>query len=312
MSPVIDKPLFTAIYDPASSFKVQAGQLLIHGANTEERHGWIEAVHPDQALCIDDVTHVDFAVHFRGASTRVSFRSSSQIRDFWTQLGGGSSVVIDLTTLPHPVWALLVRSGVQAGVDLDVCYTEPRDYNQNPTPTLEGDIFDLSERIEGIRPLPGFASFHDDLEDNFVLIALLGFEGARFAHVVESIEPRGSLIVPIIGVPGFQPEFVFHAYLGNKPALLNGSCYTQVRYAAANCPFSLAYLLEELARENPTALLKIALLGTKPHALGTFLFERRARREVEFVYDHPVRKPKRTSGTARLLLYRVSRFLRHT
>jgi hypothetical protein len=48
------------------------------------------------------------------------------------------------------------------------------------------------------------------------------------------------------------------------------------------------------------------LIGTKPHALGAVLFSLMSGCPTELVYDHPIRKPGRTDGTERLLVYHVS------
>jgi hypothetical protein len=57
---------------------------------------------------------------------------------------------------------------------------------------------------------------------------------------------------------------------------------------------------------NPVDLLKIAPIGTKPHALGAVLFCLSRPDSVELVYDHPIRKANRTIGASRLLVYTIS------
>ena len=183
---------------------------------------------------------------------------------------------------------------------------EPDNYKANATPT-EGQIFDLSERINGISPIPGFATFSRP-NDDFVFIPLLGFEGPRVAYLLEDVQPVDDRIIPIVGVPGFRPEHPFNTYLGNRIALLESNAWLRVRFADANCPFSLFYLLEEIAKENRGAHLKIAIVGTKPHALGAMLFVMRNMVGRELIYDHPVRKSERTSGVGRLLEYDVGAF----
>ena len=43
------------------------------------------------------------------------------------------------------------------GISVEGVYVEPAEYRFSETPT-EGDIFDLSERIAGITPIPGFTT----------------------------------------------------------------------------------------------------------------------------------------------------------
>jgi hypothetical protein len=80
-------------------------------------------------------------------------------------------------------------------------------------------------------------------------------------------------------------------------------------FARANCPFSLYYALEDVGEKFPKHLLKVAPIGTKPHALGAVLFALSNPDTTELVYDNPVRKAGRTSGRARMLVYAISEFL---
>jgi hypothetical protein len=230
-------------------------------------------------------------------------RSERQLRNLWRD-NTRQTIYLDITGLDHHVWAPVLKSALSANRRVAVVYVEPEDYTLSPNPT-EGGIFDLSERITGIRPIPGFASLGEEEED-FCFVPLLGFEGPRLAFVVEQVQPTGGKIIPIIGVPGFRPEYPFYTYLGNRLPLSETLAWRNVRYAAANCPFSLFYALEDIAARHPMSALKIAPIGTKPHALGAVLFCLARPRAVELVYDHPVRKASRTSGTSRLLVYHVS------
>jgi hypothetical protein len=81
-----------------------------------------------------------------------------------------------------------------------------------------------------------------------------------------------------------------------------------VRFAPANDPFGLFYLLEDISAARPSDVLRIAPIGTKPHALGAVLFALTNPRSVELVYDHPVRKAKRTAGVSRTFVYEISPF----
>jgi hypothetical protein len=218
---------------------------------------------------------------------------------------------LDITGLSHHIWAPLLRSAVDVVQSVRILYVEPLDYRLSANPT-EAEIFDLSDKITGIAPIPGFACLSEAEEENTCFIPLLGFEGTRFAYVLEQVQPIGRNIIPVIGLPGFRPEFPFFTYLGNKLPLTRSRSWTSVRFATANCPFSLFYELESIASLYPKALLQIAPIGTKPHALGAVLFALATARQVELVYDHPIRKPRRTTGAARVLVYHVSSFLAAT
>ena len=117
-------------------------------------------------------------------------------------------------------------------------------------------------------------------------------------------------IFPVLGMPGFRPDYPFHAVQANGRALMENGAVQAIRFARANCPFSCYYVLTDILSEHPGLHLKIAPIGTKPHALGAVL---RAvappTSSVELVYDHVQRKAKRTTGTDHCLVYDVAGFV---
>lgn len=211
-----------------------------------------------------------------------------------------------MTGLTHDVWAPLVRTILAAGRALRVVYAEPGDYAFSKA-LSDMEIFDLSERIMDISPLPGFTSLANPDDENAVcFVPLLGFDGARLAYAITQVQPPRGKIIPVVGVPGFRPEYPFHTYIGNRTPLRDYQAWKSVRYAAANCPFSVFYLLQDIAAEYPSDFIKIALIGTKPHALGALLYVLFSPRRVELIYDHPIRKAGRTKGASKILVYDVS------
>ncbi len=307
-----DRPLLTSEVANVLQFTPPSGSSYVYRMSVEAR-----STHADELskraddiefVQITDATSDHFRAVFSNYNSLVHLRSASELAEFWARMINSDHDYLDITGLPHHVWAPLLKAGLNENQRLKVVYVEPGSYTFSATPT-EGEIFDLSERISGISPLPGFASLADPLEEEVCFVALLGFEGTRFAHVLENVQPPGGKLIPIIGVPGFQPEYPFHTYLGNQAALIESRAWMNIRFARANCPFSLFYSLEDIAAEYPNDLLKIAPIGTKPHALGAILFALNSRRDVELVYDHPIRKAKRTSGSDRLLVYDVTTFM---
>lgn len=241
-----------------------------------------------------------------GDEVSVALRSRRALAELW-QGFVGRTVYIDITGFAHHVWAPLLRAAIETQLRVRVVYVEPVDYAQSLTPT-ENEIFDLSEKIHGVAPLPGFASLNRGSDDDFYLLALLGFEGTRFAYVLENVQPQGDRVIPIVGVPGFRPEYPFYAYHGNRAPLLATRSWASVEYVTANCPFRAFRTLQAL-EARLRAPVKIAPIGTKPHALGAVLYAMHRNGEVEVVYDHPVKTPKRTTGAARALVYNVGALL---
>jgi hypothetical protein len=303
-----DRPILTDVYESRNDFRPEAGSVYVFGTSPEERsaHGqeWEAGAADVTFVRIISQTSDDFEVELKGALRRVSLRSSKQLESLFSGVGR-AAVYLDITGLAHHVWAPLLRAALAIGAAVKAVYVEPQDYSFSQLPT-EGEIFDLSERISGIAPIPGFASFREVPEDAVCFVPLLGFEGPRFAYLLEQVQPPGGKIVPVIGVPGFRPEYPFHTYQGNRLKLVETFAWKNARYAIANCPFSLFYTLQDIAADYPGDLLKIAPIGTKPHALGAVLYVLLARPSAELVYDHPVRKATRTVGSARILVYHAS------
>lgn len=301
------RPLPTEQY-AIDNFVPQPESAFIFGTTSEDRTAhsaaWMTATHNVEFIRIVADSPSDFSAEIDGQLSSYSLRSREQLQKFFADVKR-DTCYLDITGLPHHVWAPLVRAALALKKNLIGVYVEPLDYKHSPTPT-EGEIFDLSERISGISPIPGFVSLAESEDENVCFVPLLGFEGTRFSYLLEQVQPPGGKIVPVIGAPGFRPEYPFYTYQGNKLALLETRSWRSVKYAAANCPFSLFYTLQDIAQEHPGDSLKIAPIGTKPHALGAILYAISSPSTVELVYDHPIRKSKRTSGAAQILVYHLS------
>ena len=306
---IFSEPILTELFESSDEYIPEAGTVLFRGNSTEERHFWYRQ--HSEMLEVSFFEDGPFSIRgsAEGSDFTLSVRSRSDIvRLVESFVKQDNTLLLDLTSLPYFVWIPVLKVGLSLGLNVHASYSEPVSYTESSEPS-ESEIFELSERIEGIRPIPGFASFSHELSDDFILIALLGFEGRRFSYVVENVQPKGNNIIPIIGAPGFLPEFVFHAFLGNRYPLLENSSYLRTVTAPANCPFSLVGALKQIGDRFPQRALKIALVGTKPHALGAFIYQHQTRREIEFIYDNPIRKRDRTMGLRRLSVYRVSDYL---
>lgn len=216
-------------------------------------------------------------------------------------------IYLDITGFSHSLWAPLLKKFLEGEFEISVIYVEPDQYKKISGP-IEGDIFDLSEKIKGIHPIPSFKSLSINDED-FLLFALLGFEGPRFKYMLEKIDPPNQNIYPIIGVPGFKAEYPFHTYNGNRLPLMETRSWRNLSYAAASCPFDLYLNLKNQHEKFPDFQVKIALLGTKPHALGAILYRLVNPSNCEIIYDHPIKKNQRTSGISKKYIYDVSGFL---
>lgn len=250
--------------------------------------------------------HLVGEIKNRKKSFNITLRNRASITHFFDSQDY-DYIYLDITGLAHHVWAPLLRV-IRSRREKSFCvYVEPGDSQFSGAPT-EQTIFDLSEKIEGISPLPGFVSLVSDPVENVVFVPLLGFEGARFAFTLESVQPKREDIFPVIGVPGFRPEYPFYTYVGNRLPLLETRSWRNVRFAAANCPFQLYDLLCDISANREKKRMIVALIGTKPHALGAILYQLDHSDKTEILYDHPVRKERRTLGTSRVCIYDLAAF----
>lgn len=305
-----DRPLFTREYEQVGDFAPETGAIYLYGVTSEPRSEFAL----DLMRRRPDITFVeirsDDSFSFetdRPGFEHVFLRRRSRLEEFIGTLQG-SPLYIDITGLSHSIWAPLIRVCLEVGIVTRAIYLEPATYSVMPGPD-SGQLFDLSDRIEGIAPIPLFATLTDAAEEQACFVALLGFEGVRFDHMLNEIQPPEGKVFPIIGVPGFRPQYPFDAYLGNAAALDKYRAARNLKFARSNCPFGLFYALEDLAQRYPVDQLKIGLIGTKPHALGAILFAVANPQRAEIVYDHVRRKAGRTRGAARCLVYGLSEFL---
>ncbi len=306
-----NRALFTTEYEDPQRFRPEPGSLYVFGTGVEDRGGHVF----EWRQSAPDTIFLQLKESGRSAITianddedQILLRSRDRLAAMLAP-HRDRLLYLDITGLSHHVWIPLVRVAVEMRIELRVVYVEPRDYSYSRSPR-ENDLFDLSERTLGIAPLPLFASLAEPDEDKVCFIPLLGFEGGRLAHLTEEVQPHGGQIHPIIGIPGFRAEYPFFTFQSNIITLRGTQAYRNVRYARANCPFSLAYTLDDVFAAYPDGhFFKIGLIGTKPHALGAVIRALSSDRPIELVYDHAKRQPKRSVGKAHCHVYSVSEFL---
>ncbi|MDQ2184816.1 hypothetical protein RBI13_06385 [Alcaligenaceae bacterium A4P071] len=204
-------------------------------------------------------------------------------------------VLIDVTSLPHHIWAPLFQAYLRAGKAIRILYAEPDGYKSHPSPA-SANLFDLSASFGGISPLPGFAKLTGpDEGDDSLFVAFLGFEGNRAERIINQLEPAPR-VIPVIGAPGFQINYPAITVACNRSFLSEFDCNADIRLAKASCPFEAFETLASIHRDFPNHYLYIAPIGTRPHAVGALKYAIDNIDHCEVLYDHPVRQSNRTSG----------------
>ncbi|WP_162248745.1 hypothetical protein [Agromyces sp. Root1464] len=246
----------------------------------------------DEAVCL-----------FHAYDERVNLFEASQLDDLLSGLTG--TLAVDLTSLENRVWAPLVRALVRHSADFLALYAEPDDYRKGDLP---GFVYDLSVG-RGIEPLPGFAQVSRRSNDEGHFAPLLGFEGARLSHIIDQEEVEIARSYPVVGSPGFRVEYPTTTYVANQSVLELEHMDQRVEFAQASCPFEAYRALARIHSRIGDQHLRIAPIGTKPHALGAILYAIEHPAGTEIVYDHPERSRGRTRGTRGVYVYEVSGFL---
>lgn len=309
-----ERPLLTSHFTHVRDFSVESQATYIFVYNADEPRSLHVRELRDRCpqVAFLEITFQDRQQFgYRGADGSekiVVLRSPKQLAAFWEREVANRRCYLDMTAMTHSVWAPLVKSGLAAEQRIAVVYVEPLSYKPNEIDDPSGEIFRLSKLFEGLAPLPGFFTLEAPPEEHQWFVPLLGFEGRRFSYAREMAAPVAGRTVPVIGVPGYRPEFVGFAYHGNQQPLTDDDSYLRVRFVPANCPFSVYHLLSGLLKKYSDAFLRVATIGTKPHSLGAILFALAYPERVEILYDHPVIGPDRTAGSTRVLVYEVSLF----
>jgi hypothetical protein len=313
---LVRNSIYSQTIDDLSLFTPEAGSSYIYCESSEKRSRHLDQWKNNAAniFFVEINTNIDdgsnsltsFHAIIGTTSTEYLLRSEKSILGLIKQLSD-KKIYLDITGLAHAIWARLLQIMVKNNLEVIVVYVEPYSFERSYS---EGRVvYDLSERILGLNPLPGFFSFSSVGYDNVCFVPLLGFEGPRFQYLLEHVDPPGEKVYPVIGIPGFEPEYPFVTYYSNGRVLENSRSWQKVRFVPAYCPFSVFYLLKELHARHKDDVLKIAPIGTKPHSLGAVMYAilNEEKNNVELIYDNPVRKEGRSAGIARMHIYFVSK-----
>ena len=305
---------YTTTYSDIDTINLLSNSTYIYGYSTEGRSHVVDSLiekYKDKVSFIqlewkDEEKDI---IENKFTNQEYSLRSKENIKTLLNSYPS-DTLYIDVSGLNNRISAALLNNILSGDLNTNVLvlYAEPESYKIKKF-SSESVYIDLSEKINGIEPLPGFANIiPDDIDYKF--IALLGFEGGRFTHLVNNVQPAEDNIIPVIGVPGYRMEYPFVAYWGNRNGLITTGAWANIKYAAANSLVDIYLLLNKIHKKNPKCKIKLAPIGTKPHAIGAILFAIKHPKEVEIVYDNPKRKVERTSGVGLVVVCEVSKLIK--
>ena len=181
--PLENRPLYTRTLDEWEDLSLNRNSVYLWGRSCEPR-----SKHPPEwearessARFVQVLPQKGMAFETEGAfASTVQLRSATQMKDFIREVG--EDLYLNITGLPHHVWAPILKRAIELGVNVHAVYAEPFGYLPSGA-SADSVIFDLSERIEGISSLPGFARLTEpDDPQNVYFVPILGFEGTRLAY----------------------------------------------------------------------------------------------------------------------------------
>lgn len=307
--------LYTDLYRSIDEFVPEQDSCYLYGYSPEERSHCV-----DKLISRENSTSVKYVrisekendiISESMTTSNHNLRSTESILKFLNNCRA-RTLYIDVTGLSNRICASLINNAIKAkGLGyfsvVKTVYAEPETYDIKQFKS-EGVFNDLSEKIDGIEPLPGFATIIPENMNDVELVALLGFEGGRFMHILESVQPPRGNVIPIIGVPGFRLEYPFVAYWGNRRPLEQTDTWRNIVYSPANSLVDVYLHLTKILKKS-SGKIKLAPIGTKPHAIGAVLFAIKNPKDVELVYDNPKRIKQRTDGVGKIVECNVSQLL---
>jgi hypothetical protein len=308
--------LFTTKYSNVNDFSPISNSIFIFARSSEDRSSHIvnslsikyHNVEFIEIKMLEDEKDVIIDVKTK---KKYYLRNSKSIQSLFKD-HNATVVYIDVTGLNNRISAAILKNAVHLSekqtLEIKVIYVEPYVY-QIQKFKAEGVFNDLSEEIDGIDPLPGFATVIPN-NDDIKFIVLLGFEGGRFSYLKECVQPSDDNITPIVGVPGFRIEYPFVALWGNRLPLEDTRSWSNIRYVSANSIPDTYFLLKKILDQPPKNYkMVLAPIGTKPHVIAAVLFAIQFPKQVEIVYDNPKRKINRTDGTGLIVVCDITSLL---
>lgn len=285
-------------------------ELIVSAADATENRGqlpvWsdISKKSPERIIWVTQKDREYISIERGGhAKAEIALRDESSL----DLLINANSVLIDISGLPHHIWAPLLKNAYRRQLRTRVLYAEPEKYKTHPSPA-SATVFDLSVKFEGLGPLPGFVRLTGPTDENMCLfVAMLGFEGNRPERLVFQLDPIPK-VIPVVGMPGFQIDYPGFTVACNRVLLEDYKAYAEVRYARASCPFEAYDALCSIRKDYPDHYMYLAPVGTKPHALGAIVYAITHPDTTEIMFDHPVRKPGRTEGVGVIHIYDFGNF----
>lgn len=204
---------------------------------------------------------------------------------------GNNTITVDTSTFTKRHLLLLLKMLDDLGLwqALRIFYTEPKDY-------ITDLYLPMSLGIREIAAIPGFSDIQP-LNKPILLVIFLGYEGDRAMALFQNLDPNETIL--IVPRPGYHSEWEGRTEEMNRPLIsLLGD--EHIEYAHSRSPLEVASMFSTVVekRYNLTDWnCLVSPLGTKPQAVGLYLFWRKHRGEFSIVYAQPLQHNERYYST---------------
>lgn len=184
--------LYTTVWDDLSTVILERSSLYLYAHDPEERSRYcasiLQANNSDSMFLELNLDEQDQATLI-GTDESFSLSSKKAVIGFIRRYNP-TFVYLEATGMSCRLIAPILRYAIEENICIKVVYSEPKQYRL-PEFKKVGVNKDLSETVDGINPLPGFATLvHSRTEPLFVV--MLGFEGGRFNYLLSNKQPSYS------------------------------------------------------------------------------------------------------------------------
>ena len=211
------------------------------------------------------------------------------------------NILVDLSSLNHILIMYVTKILISEipPKTLFASYIRPQKYKRED----EGDSSILSDKILGVRTVPGYTKREKEKE---ILCSFIGFEGYRLKAILEYAHDIGELI-PIVAFPSGSPEW-YNITMWHSMDLLMSWDSTVIK-CHSDSIFEAIEILKEKIPDHKNVVF--APIGTRPHSMACAIYSCN-HSHARIIYDYAIEKENRTEGISEIKIYYLTTFLKVT
>lgn len=215
--------------------------------------------------------------------------------------GHDKNVLIDLTSLQHPVIIVLLNILFNKirPAHLFASYVKPKQY-------ISRDELGKYNLTIGVSEPAGIPGLIRQRKENEIVIPFLGFEGDRLHNIIEDMTYDS--IIPIVGFPSEDPSWQFES-LRNCMQVLESACPdAEIRKCKSNSIYDAIATLDAINALYPEKNFVLLPLGIRPHTAACGIWAAK-HKNARVLYDYVVESDRRSVGIGDVIVYHLSRYI---